>query len=254
MPYHNSTGHTFAIFTPWLNVATIPLVFSDVVCPVWSWLKMINYQRSMLPVLYCCQDAKPSPTHIRPRSAPPLPVLAICLVLSPAPFISFLSLTPSYLRYQFPEFPWQNRPPTTRETIAATAGIHQPCAFWHVPAQRHDDPHAHFLGFSKRREKTCARDVMCKVELESLLVSIESQLFINLPKHGSATGIKCASPVLCQRRLWCDSTQHPVYVNVLSYYSPISFTRNRFLLWLHSIRFFDELPLMVTHRAAWLPK
>lgn len=100
MPYHNSTGHTFAIFTPWLNVATIPLVLSDAVCPVWSWLKMINYQRSMLPVQHCCQDAKPSPTQIRPRSAPPLPVLAICLVLSPAPFISFLSLTPSYLRYR----------------------------------------------------------------------------------------------------------------------------------------------------------
>lgn len=97
--------------------------------------------------------------------------------------------------------------------------------------------HMHTSWALVNREKTCARDVMCKVELESLLVSIESQLFINLPKHGSATGIKCASPVLCQRRLWCDSTQHPVYANVLSYYSPISSTPNRFLLWLHSIRF-----------------
>lgn len=81
-----------------LNVATIPQVF-DAVCSVWSWLKMINYQHSMPPLLYCCQDAKPSPTQIRPWSAPPLPLLAICLVLSAAPFISFLSLTPSHLRY-----------------------------------------------------------------------------------------------------------------------------------------------------------
>lgn len=137
-------------------------------------------------------------------------------------FLFVFDVQSSEVSWQIPEFLGKNRPPKTRKTITGAAGLHQPCAFWHVLPQRHDNPLAHCLGYSKPAEKMCAKDVMCKVELESFRVSIKSQLLTNLPEHGSAMGINCASPVLCQWRLWCDSTHHPVYLNVLGYYSHIS--------------------------------
>lgn len=177
----------------------------------------------MLPLLYSCSPAKPSPTQIKPL--PPPPFLYSPFVQFFLPFLLFpFCLWHAWGIITISRVIWgKNRPRKTRKTISDAAGIHQTCAFWHVLRQRHNNPLARWPGYSRLGEKMCARDVMCKVELESFLVSIKSQLLTNPPKPGSAMGINCASPVLCQWRLWCDSTRHPVYLNMLRYYSHVSF-------------------------------
>lgn len=177
---------------------------------------------AILPLLYCCQRAKPSPTWIRP-------LLPLSLYL---PFVQFflpLLLFPFCLWHvivwgivTISRVPLKNRPPKSRKTITGAAGTHQPCAFWHILPQRYDNPLAHCLGYSKLGKKDVCQGWNVQSGAWILSSFHQAQLLTNLPKHGSAMGINGASPVLCQWKLWRDSTQHPVYLNVPRYYSHIS--------------------------------